>query len=102
MRLSTEETAQSPPWIRGEIDLLIAMIRQAIFDLNDREERPRAIEWLTQAADESDEFTVPWICSLTGNDYRRVRRLIDNKIKESAYVLNSKLSILNAPAQGAD
>lgn len=86
MRWSTEETAQCPPWIRGEMDMLIAIIRQAMFDLNDRDERQAAIDWLTQAADESDEFTVPWICSLTGNDYRKVMKLIRNRIKESSHV----------------
>lgn len=79
------EASGCPPWIIGERKLLGAILRQAICDLTTQGERGEAIQWLTQEAVETDQFTLPWICEILGMDFEGVKMMVANKIKETDY-----------------
>ena len=63
-----------------EKNLLVAMLERALLDYfgNQPAEREEADAWLFNDADESEEFSFPWICSeLELNRERVLARLVE-------------------------
>lgn len=59
-----------PPWIRGEKCLLRAILERTIFDLTDPSLKNDTLDWVTQEAEEDEEFTLPWICANLDIDFK--------------------------------
>ena len=75
------EIKEAPDWIKPEINLISAVLQQALIDLQYQPVRANALDWLTQEAGEDEEFTLPWICSQLGVDFSLMKKKVNEIIE---------------------
>lgn len=77
---------QPMPWIRGELAMLTAMLKQGVLDLTHTDSREEAVEWFTDERDENEVGSLAWVCDHLDLDKGYVRKRVREFMKREVIV----------------